>query len=114
MMDGFDIATYLRAMDEPEMSDEVFNMANRLEAFSDGLDRDILEVKRKAFDDVTKQRDKMLSALRIARDCIAEDCQSLFDCHRNPATGTIDDLLALDAFDRYVAVLSDIDAAIAE
>lgn len=43
-MNWEDIAYYLRAMGELEMAAEVTSMGNRLEAFSDGLDKDCLRV----------------------------------------------------------------------
>lgn len=61
MPDPCDIAEYLNAMEEPAMALEVLNMHNRLEAFSQGIDRDAFEAMRKAFDDVLKQRNFLLS-----------------------------------------------------
>lgn len=61
MADPRDIAEYLNAMEEPAMALEVLTMHNRLEAFSQGIDRDAFEAMRKAFDDVLKQRNALLS-----------------------------------------------------
>ena len=63
MADPADIATFLQSMDEADMAHEVLSMHNRLEAFASGLDRECLAAKQKAFDDVLKQRDRVLSVL---------------------------------------------------
>ena len=39
------IVQFLNAMGEPEMADEVAAMSNRLEAFSDGIDRDCFDAQ---------------------------------------------------------------------
>lgn len=63
MADPCDIAEYLNAMEEPAMALEVLTMHNRLESFSQGIDRDAFEAMRKAFDDVLKQRNALLGTV---------------------------------------------------
>ena len=55
---SMEIAEYLYACGEPEMAEAVDNMHNRLEAFSDGLDRDAIEAAGIAVETLTKQRDE--------------------------------------------------------
>lgn len=59
-----------------------------------------------------RDRDELLCAIRLARECIAEDRDSLYETHRNPVTDTVNDVFGLSAIADYDAVLDAIDAAI--
>jgi hypothetical protein len=59
------IADYLNACGEPEMADEVLNAHNRLEAFSEGLDRDSHLAILRAVEYLMAQRDELATSLRI-------------------------------------------------
>lgn len=52
------------------------------------------------------------SALESARAMIQEDRQTLFDCHRDPATGLVDDELGAEAIATYDRVLKSINEAL--
>lgn len=51
-------------------------------------------------------------ALEYARTVIGDDRQALIDCHRNPATGLVDDELGAEALATYDRVLKAIDCAL--
>lgn len=55
---------------------------------------------------------QLRAALESARSLIAEDRQTLFDCHRSPITGRVDDELGAEALATYDRHLSSIDAAL--
>lgn len=63
---------------------------------------------------VERQRDELLAAIKVARECIAADRDSLYETHRNPQTQTVDDAFGLDGLADYDVVLDLIDAAIAK
>jgi hypothetical protein len=67
------IADYLKACGEPDMADEVLNAHNRLEAFSEGLDRDSHLAILRAVEYLMAQRDGLLQALEQLLDDMGDD-----------------------------------------
>lgn len=55
---------------------------------------------------------ELMEALREARASIAEDRQSLYECHADPRTGRVSDELCSPALAEYDALLARIDAAL--
>jgi hypothetical protein len=64
MIDADHIIAFLRSMDEPEMAGAISGMQNRLDAFSDGMDRDCAAAMRRAFDEAVRQRGDMSATLK--------------------------------------------------
>jgi len=61
-----------------------------------------------------EKRDKLLTALNLARSIIQEDRDTTFDCHKNPETETVEDELGKEDLQRCNAALVAIDAALEE
>lgn len=75
------------------------------------LRHQLAESTRK-LEEASKDAERRMSALRVARDRVQIDRDSLFDCHRNPLTNTVDDDLGIQGLEEYDVVLNQIDQAI--
>jgi hypothetical protein len=63
-------------MGEHDMAAEVFQMHNRLEAFSDGLDKDVFDCAIKAAEEAIKQRDELKTLLEHDVSSVLMNCSN--------------------------------------
>lgn len=88
---------------------KAFDSADRTKAERLANSRYIAAANPAAVLELLNRIDCMAAALESARSCITEDRQTLFDCHKNPITGLVDDELgaeALATYDRHLKAIN--------